>query len=134
MVLMPHDKMISQANDATTKSWVMCNEHHLRKKGVGQGLHMSVCRSSTSGWLDEGCEILEYGKVHGGFWTGELFVKQVRLSELQNQCLNLITLSFACSSRRKSFQLLRQSMVLVIKHCFTLTICKATLHMVKMPY
>ena len=77
LVLVPHNEMISQAHDATAKSWVMGDEHRLRKKGVGQGLHTSGCISSTSGWLDEGCEVLEYGKNHGGFWTGELFVKQV---------------------------------------------------------
>ena len=67
LVLVPHDKMISQANDATGKSWVMGDEHRLRKKGVGWGLHTSGCISSTSGWLDEGCKILEYEKNHGGF-------------------------------------------------------------------
>ena len=60
----------------------MGEEHHLRKKEVGQGLHVSGCISSTSGWLDEGCNILEYGKNNGSFWTRELCVKQVRLSEL----------------------------------------------------
>jgi hypothetical protein len=32
---------------------------------------------STVGWLDEGTQTLEYGKNHEGYWTGELFVKQV---------------------------------------------------------
>jgi hypothetical protein len=77
--------MISQANDATVKSWVMGDEHRLRKKGVGRGLHTSGCISSTSGWLDEGCEILKYGKNHDGFWTGELFVKQVGLSNVEDK-------------------------------------------------
>lgn len=77
LVLVPHDEMISQAHDATVKSWVMGDEHHFRKKGVGWGLHTSSCISSTSDWLDEGCEVLEYGKNHGGFWIGKLFVKQV---------------------------------------------------------
>jgi hypothetical protein len=42
--------------------------------------------------MDEGCEILKYGKNHGSFWTRELFVKQVKLSELQKQNLSLIAL------------------------------------------
>jgi hypothetical protein len=58
----------------------MGDKHCLRKKGVGRGLHTSGC--TTSGWMDEGCEILEYGKNHGGFWTEELFVKQVGSFEL----------------------------------------------------
>jgi hypothetical protein len=57
---MPHDEMITQANDATAKLWVMGDEHRLRKKKVGQGLYTSGCISSTSGWLDDGCKILEY--------------------------------------------------------------------------
>lgn len=79
----------SQWDDISSKwcnwiSWVMGDKHCLRKKGVGWELHMSSCISSTSSWLDKANEILEYGKNHGGFWTGELFVKQVRLSEFQN--------------------------------------------------
>jgi len=85
LVLEPHDEMISQAHDATAKSWVMGDEHRLRKKGVGRGLHTSGCISALFGWLNEGCEILEYGKNHGGFWTGELFVKQVRLLNFDNE-------------------------------------------------
>jgi len=133
LVLIPHNEMISQAHDATVKSWVMGDEHCLRKKGVGQGLHTSSCTSSTSGWLDEGCEVLEYGKNHG-FWTGELFIKQVSFLTLQKPSLNLIAFSFTCSSRRKLFQLLKQPMVLVIKLCFLLITHRATLHMVKMPW
>ena len=85
LVLEPHDEMISQAHDATAKSWVMGDEHRLRKKGVGRGLHTSGCISALFGWLNEGCKILEYGKNHGGFWTGELLVKQVRLLNFDNE-------------------------------------------------
>jgi hypothetical protein len=67
LVLVPHDEMISRAHDATVKSWVMGDEHHLRKKGVGQGLHTSSCISSTSGWLDEGCEVLDMERIMVGF-------------------------------------------------------------------
>ena len=80
LVLAPHDEMVAQANDATAKSWVLGDEHCLRKKGVGRGLHVSGVITSLSGWLEEGGEILEYGKNHDGYWTGELFVKQVTVT------------------------------------------------------
>jgi len=71
--------MVAQANDATAKSWVFGDEHRLGKKGIGQGLHVSSVITLLSGWLEEGSEILEYGKNHDGYWNGELFVKQVTL-------------------------------------------------------
>ena len=72
--------MVAQANDATAKSWVLGDEHHLRKKGVGRGLHVSGVITSLSGWLEEGGEILEYGKNHDGYWISKLFVKQVTVT------------------------------------------------------
>jgi hypothetical protein len=32
------------------------------------------------GWLKEASQSLEYGKNYDGYWTGEMFVKQVRIS------------------------------------------------------
>jgi hypothetical protein len=55
----------------------MEGEQPLRKKGVGRGLHQSDIICSTVGWIEEASQTLEYGKNYDGYWTGELFVKQV---------------------------------------------------------
>ena len=55
----------------------MEGEHALKKKGVGWGIHQSDVICSTMGWLEEASQSLEYGKNYDGYWTGELFVKQV---------------------------------------------------------
>ena len=77
LVLCLQDEMTAQANDSHEKSWVLGEEHHLRKKGPGCGLHKSDTICSTTGWLKNGSQTLEYGKNYDGYWTGELFVKQV---------------------------------------------------------
>jgi hypothetical protein len=77
LVLVAHDEMASQTNDSHDKSWVLGDEHQLRKKGPGRGLHQSDGICSTVGWLKEGSQTIEYGKNYDGYWTGELFVKQV---------------------------------------------------------
>lgn len=77
LVLVAHDEMTVQAHDGKKKSWVMDNEHALKKKGVGRGMHHSEVICSTVGWLKEAGQDLEYGKNYDGYWTGELFVKQV---------------------------------------------------------
>jgi hypothetical protein len=77
LVLVAHDEMASQSNDSHDKSWVLGDEHQLRKKGPGRGLHQSDGICSTVGWLQEGSQMLEYGKNYDGYWNGELFVKQV---------------------------------------------------------
>ena len=77
MVLIAHDEMTAQANNGKGKSWVLEGEHPLKKKGVGQGIHQSDVICSTVGWLPEASQTLEYGKNYDGYWTGELFVKQV---------------------------------------------------------
>jgi hypothetical protein len=71
LVLLAQDEMTAQANDIRSKTWVLGDQHHLRKKGVD-----ILC--STVGWLDEGSQT-EYGKNYEGYWTGELFIKQVNL-------------------------------------------------------
>ena len=69
--------MTAQANDGKRKSWVLNNEQPLRKKGQGQGIHQSDVICSTVGWLSDASQSLEYGKNYDGYWTGEMFVKQV---------------------------------------------------------
>jgi hypothetical protein len=78
LVLVAHDEMTAQANDGQKKSWVSNGEHALKKKGVGRGIHQSDVICSTVGWLPEASQTLEYGKNYDGYWTGELFVKQVQ--------------------------------------------------------
>ncbi|KAG2750889.1 hypothetical protein P692DRAFT_20847015 [Suillus brevipes Sb2] len=68
----------SQANDSKEKSWVFKDQHTLRKKGVGRGIHQSDVICSTIGHLVEASQTLEYGKNYDGYWTGELFVKQLK--------------------------------------------------------
>jgi hypothetical protein len=80
LVLVAHDEMTSQANDSPDKSWVLGDEHQLRKKGAGRRLHQSDGICSTVGWLQEGSQMLEYGKNYEGYWNGELFIKQVLCS------------------------------------------------------
>ncbi|KAF8871143.1 hypothetical protein BD779DRAFT_1454453 [Infundibulicybe gibba] len=71
--------MTSQANDAREKTWVFQDQHALRKKGAGRGIHLSEVICSTYGHMKDAGQSLEYGKNYDGYWTGELFVKQVRL-------------------------------------------------------
>ena len=41
LVLTAHDESTAQANDGKKKSWVHENEHALKKKGVGRGIHQT---------------------------------------------------------------------------------------------
>lgn len=79
LVLVAYDEMIAQANDSTGKSWVYENQHRLRKKGPGRGLHQSDVICSTYGWLEDASQTLEYGKNYDGYWTGEAFVIQLNV-------------------------------------------------------
>ncbi|KDQ25265.1 hypothetical protein PLEOSDRAFT_1077894 [Pleurotus ostreatus PC15] len=65
-------------NNGKAQSWIFEGEQPLRKKGVGRGLHQSDVICSTYGWLPEASQTLEYGKNYDGYWTGELFVKQLK--------------------------------------------------------
>jgi hypothetical protein len=67
-----------QANDGDRAGWGPEDERPLLKKGVGHGSHWSDVICSTVGWLKEAGQQLEYGKNYDGYWTGELFIKQVR--------------------------------------------------------
>ena len=75
-MLCANDKMTAQANDTNAKSWVLEDQHRLRKKGVEHGIHQSDIICSTVGWLKAASQSLEYGKNYEGYWTGELFAKQ----------------------------------------------------------
>jgi hypothetical protein len=77
LVLCPHDESTSQANDSHDKAWTLEDQHQLRKKGAGRGLHTSGVITATVGYLEEATQIIEYGKNYDGYWTGEMFVKQV---------------------------------------------------------
>lgn len=80
VVLVPHDEMTCQQNDGKKSSWVFEEEHALKKKGQGRGLHTSGVICSTHGYLHDAEQRLEYGKNYDGYWTGELFIKQVMSS------------------------------------------------------
>jgi hypothetical protein len=104
LVLCAHDKSTSQANDAPEKSWVLGDEHPLRIKGVGRGLHQSDAICSKVGWLAHASQTLEYGKNYDSYWTGELFVKQV------NKFSRLIkTLSDMHTAEREYYSRIRKS-------------------------
>ncbi|KZV70014.1 hypothetical protein PENSPDRAFT_632253 [Peniophora sp. CONT] len=57
--------------------WVPKGEQPLRKKGVGQGIHVSGFVDSVNGWMHKAHETLEYGKNHEGWWTGEHYIQQL---------------------------------------------------------
>ncbi|KAI6002452.1 hypothetical protein F5J12DRAFT_894217 [Pisolithus orientalis] len=78
LVLCAHDKMTAQANDDMGRGWIFDGEQWLHKKGVGHGVHQSDVICLTVGWLWEASQTLEYGKNYEGYWTGELFVKQLK--------------------------------------------------------
>ena len=77
LVLCAHDESNMQANDGDKEGWVLDGEQPLKKKGPDQGLHQSDVICSIVGWLQPASQTLEYGKNYDGYWTGELFVKQV---------------------------------------------------------
>ncbi|KAA1476310.1 hypothetical protein DENSPDRAFT_784921, partial [Dentipellis sp. KUC8613] len=60
------------------EGWVLDGEQPLRKKGQGRGIHRSDVICSTVGWLKDAGQSLEYGKNYEGYWTGELFVNQLK--------------------------------------------------------
>ena len=77
LVLLAHDESTCTANDGPKASWVIEGEQPILKKGAGRGLHRSDVICSTFGWLKNAGVQIEYGKNHDGFWTGEMFIKQV---------------------------------------------------------
>lgn len=101
LVLAPHDETTSQANDSHDKGWVLEQQFPLRKKGVGRGLHESGAICGTVGYLKEGRQTLEYGKNYDGYWTGELFIKQVTpILSARRYPKSLLMIFYFVSSRR----------------------------------
>jgi hypothetical protein len=78
LVLCVHDEMTAQAHNSPVKSWVFEDQHSLRKKGAGRGIHQSNIICSTVGWLKDASQTLEYRKNYEGYWNGEVFIKQVQ--------------------------------------------------------
>ncbi|KAF9489276.1 hypothetical protein BDN71DRAFT_1530069, partial [Pleurotus eryngii] len=72
-------------------------DYPLRKKGAGRGIHQSDILCSTFGWIEEASQTLEYGKNYDGYWTEELFVKQVSLfpSSLQTKIIPALEKQFS---------------------------------------
>ena len=93
LVLVAQDEMTAQAHDTVSKSWVLGDQHKLQKKGVGCGLHQSDFICSTIGWLKDASQTLEYGKSYDGYWTGEMFVKQVCLVLINSNLELIISIS-----------------------------------------
>lgn len=114
LVLVAHDEMTTQANDGPKFSWVMDGEHALKKKGVGRGQHESQVICSTVGWLKEAGQSLEYGKNYDGYWTGEMFIKQVRI-DMIDSLIKFIIQTYIYSWLKKSSQHLRLLIHLDIK-------------------
>lgn len=77
LVLYAHDKSTIQANGGMKAGWGLEGEQLLLKKGPDWGSYCSDIICSTVGWLKDVGQQLEYGKNYDGYWTGELFVKQV---------------------------------------------------------
>ena len=77
LVLVAHDEATMQANDGEKAGWLLDGEQPLKKKGVGRELHQSDVICLTYGWLKGASLSLEYRKIYDGYWSGELFVKQV---------------------------------------------------------
>ena len=86
LVLLAHDESTATANDGPKASWVEDGEQPILKKGAGWGSHHSDVICSTYGWLKNAGVQIEYGKNHDGFWTGELFIKQVFVKPLICNC------------------------------------------------
>ena len=110
VTLCAHDEMTCQANDGKSKSWVMKGEYMLKKKEVSRGMHQSDVICSTMGWLADASQSMEYGKNYEGYWTGELFVKQVSYG-LWQICTWIC--SYSCpnlSFMKRSFPLLNMPM------------------------
>jgi hypothetical protein len=111
LVLLAHDESTCMANDGPKASWVLEGEQPILKKGVGRGSHRSDVICSTFGWLKNAGVQIEYGKNHDGFWTGELFIKQVILLFF----FYIYYSSQMSSSKKKSYPSLRDFMGPTIK-------------------
>lgn len=79
LILVAQDEMTAQANNDKGASWVYKDEHPIKKKGVGRGIHQSDVINSVSGWMKDASETIEYGKNHDGYWNGDMFAEQVQV-------------------------------------------------------
>ena len=69
---------------------------------------------STVGWLKEAGQSLEYGKNYDGYWTGEMFIKQVRI-DMIDSLIKFFIQTYIYSWLKKSSQHLRLLIHLDIK-------------------
>ena len=96
LVLVAHDEMTAQANDASGKRCILGDEYHLWKKGPGCGVHKSDVICSATGWLKETSQSMEYGKNYEGYWSGELFMKRCYTLDIQMYVPCQIIIFMAC--------------------------------------
>jgi hypothetical protein len=119
-----HDESTFTANDAKDTTWVLNNEHKLRKKGAGRGIHRSDFICSTVGWLQDAGVSMEYGKAHEGYWTGQLLCQQV-----SNTCgLSIVTRLIYCCSFERKLSLNSRGAIPTVKGFLFSTIHPATPH------
>jgi hypothetical protein len=85
LILVAHDESTCMANDGPKSLWVPHDKQPILKKGAGCRSHQSDVICSTYGWLRNAGVQFEYGKNYEGYWTGEMFVEQIRL------CLKILT-------------------------------------------
>ena len=76
LIFITHDESTFNSNDGRRRIWIHEDKSPLRKKGRGQGLHVSDYLTPI-GRLDNGkvCEILKCGGDI--WWTGELMIEQL---------------------------------------------------------
>ena len=77
LVFIAHDECPFNSNDGRKKIWIHENKSPIRKKGWGQGLHVSDFLTPV-GRLGAGnvCEVLKCGG--DVWWTGDLLLQQLK--------------------------------------------------------
>ena len=77
-----HDESTFHAYDGPSTFWGPEGEQPLRKKGLGQGIHVSEFLTETIGRLKddqgEAREFMVLGAKYDGYWNGEKLVSEVR--------------------------------------------------------
>jgi len=81
IVFITHDERTFNSNDGRKKIWIHKDHAPIRKKGRGQGLHVSDFLTPV-GHLNSGkvCEVLKCGGEI--WWTGELLLQQLQVNAL----------------------------------------------------
>jgi hypothetical protein len=69
----------------------------------------------SDGWLKDASQTLEYGKNYEGYWTGELFVKQVTFILANSLLTKSFTDAICFSFARRLYQHLKRHTALDIK-------------------